>query len=152
MSTIRIALLGERKVGKSSFLTLLNTGDMTNVKDYDRFYYKVEENPITVFRIVETEKADVIFLMFDLTNNLSLNYVEKCLHNCSKKPVIILGNKSDLINYDTLDAYREHPIYSKIEKFMKKYNNIIGFHNISVKEFNKITKALDNAIFIFSKD
>ena len=39
MSTIRIALLGERKVGKSSFLTLLNTGEMDDAKDYDIFYY-----------------------------------------------------------------------------------------------------------------
>ena len=47
--------------------------------------------------------------MFDLTNILSLNFIEQFLIY-SKKPVIILGNKSDLIKYVPPNEYKEHPI------------------------------------------
>lgn len=150
MKILKIALIGSKTVGKTSFTTLLNTGNLEVLNDYNKFYYKVEDNPVNIFKIVEEKEADIIFLMFDLSQKITLNNIEILL-KYSKKPIILLGNKSDLITYCPKSEYNNHPIYSKVNEYMQKYKNIIAFHDISVKTFSKITQALDSALCIYNK-
>ena len=139
MNIIKVALVGLAGVGKSSFTTLLNTGEIDNVKDYDKCYYKTEEETFTIFKFVKEKEANIIFLMFDFTRDFTLSYVETYLHNNTSKPVIILGNKNDLVS-------DRQTMFSKMNEYIKKYSNIIAFHDISVVSFSHITHPLDSAI------
>ena len=140
MNIIKVALVGLSGVGKSSFTTLLNTGEIDNVKDYDKCYYKTDDKEdITIFKFVKEKEANVIFLMFDFSRDFTLNYIETFLNNNTTKPVIILGNKNDL-------DYDGEKIISKINEYIKKYSNVISFHDISVVSFSHITCPLDSAI------
>lgn len=144
---IKISLVGSRQVGKSSLLTMLNTGNLDDIKVYEKFYYKVEDEPINIFKLVDTNKADIIIVMFDTTNIFSLNFVENFLNYNKTKPIIILGNKCDLANYDC----NKQNIHYKMEEYIKIYSNIIGFHYISVKTFSGIITLLDKILLFLQK-
>jgi tRNA U34 5-carboxymethylaminomethyl modifying GTPase MnmE/TrmE len=151
MNIIKISLLGSEKTGKSSFTTLLNTGKIEEINDYDVFYYQIENDVINMFSIVDKNEANIIFLMFDLSNLSTLDYVDKICKN-TQTPIILLGNKNDLVKFCPKTEYHNNPVYSIIIDYKNKYSNIIEYYDISVKTFSHITQVLDSVLQYLEKN
>ena len=81
--------------------------------------------------------------VFDVTNESSFNNLQTWIDEIHKYcgmdlPVVLFGNKSDLVN----DRYSN----PKIEEFLK-INHILGFYLTSAKTGNNVTPAFEAIIY-----
>ncbi|MFX1313348.1 MAG: ADP-ribosylation factor-like protein [Promethearchaeota archaeon] len=84
------------------------------------------------------------FVLFNLSRINTLENVEEWiqkLNNNGNIPALILGNKSDQINYNNHKYFDDYVI-----DLTKKYNNIIGYLRISSKTGYNVKKAFDEFI------
>ena len=118
---IKVAFMGAARTGKSSLVQRLIDGDLN--EDYEptvfEFYNhesKLDNNCRICLQISDTsgafnfpamdrltiQKSDVVVLVFDLTSMLSLKHVVSLANQIKrdnpKKAILVIGNKSDLLN------------------------------------------------------
>ena len=165
---IRIGLLGDRRVGKTSicnsFIGMEFQNDYIDTMIYDKFEKKVKLNDGNEIKLViwdtsgqERFRAAVlkfiksvqgIIFVFDITDKNSFNNIESWLKdikdNFDKEPIIILfGNKVEL------DKEIWKVSMEEIEGLVKKYNwdyfLISAKNNISIEQgFNCIANKIYN--------
>jgi GTPase SAR1 family protein len=103
MKNIKITIIGDKSVGKTSFISRLASDQFQSKIDYNNFYYQVNEGIVYNFTLVDIEKAEYIFLMFDLANYDSFdfvkNFINLCVNNKNTQKIILIGNKLDLIKF-----------------------------------------------------
>ncbi|OAF67465.1 I-kappa-B-interacting Ras-like protein 2 [Intoshia linei] len=126
---IRVTVAGAKRVGKTSILTVLAYGIETFSEDYhptieDIFYIK-NENILFYDLAGASEEAtipkhyynnaDAFLLIYDVTDQLSFNIMEKLKHRIDKVrdkvPIVCLGNKSDQphrqLTFDQVNSWAE---------------------------------------------
>ncbi len=149
MKNIKITIIGDKSVGKTSFISRLASDQFQSKIDYNNFYYQVNEGIVYNFTLVDIEKAEYIFLMFDLANYDSFdfvkNFINLCVNNKNTQKIILIGNKLDLIKFVLEKDYDTHPIYSQISKYLT-FENIIKYWNVSALTFSNYIKPLDSII------
>ena len=165
---IKIGLLGDRRVGKTSicnsFIGMEFQNDYIDTMIYDKFEKKVKLNDGNEIKLViwdtsgqERFRAAVlkfiksvqgIIFVFDITDKNSFNNIERWFKdikdNFDKEPIIILfGNKVEL------DKEIWKVSMEEIEGIVKKYNwdyfLISAKNNISIEQgFNCIANKIYN--------
>ena len=156
----KLVLLGDTNVGKTSIFNLFINGKFEESKgssigvDFStkNYKYKNKNYSITLFDTAGQERfrsiiqgyyhmGQGIFLVFDLTNNNSLNsiptWIESIKENNEESKYIILGNKDDLKN-----KISDEEINSVLGQIKEKY---IFIKTSSVKNQN-INKAFEKMI------
>ena len=157
---IKIILVGETGVGKTSIFNKFCTGkyeenhsatvgvdfEVKDVKYNDKNY------SIQIFDTAGQERfksiitsyfrlADAFFVIFDLTNKHSLEYVPNCIEKIKEiveyPKFFILGNKDDL-KKDKLNDDEIFEVLNNIENFDNKY-----FFKVSAKEGKSINKIFN---------
>jgi len=101
MSFLKIALLGDFGVGKTSLCTYFQ-GNYTSYDDFSVFQFTVDD---TKYEVTETRHSiiennyDAAIVMFDVTNKKSYDSSRKLynmvLHCYPKIPIVVVGNKSE---------------------------------------------------------
>jgi len=126
MQNIRVCILGDHSVGKTTFISRILTGEFdNNIVDTQTIlnYNNLGHNIITT---TDLNYSDAVILMFDLTNHNSINYVLNQLNllNGFGIPIILVGNKSDLNNNNWY--------HNTIRNFIAQ-NQINVYYDISAK-------------------
>ena len=143
---IKIALVGDNSVGKTSFVSRLATDKFQSTNDYNNFYYQVNDGIIYNFIFTKLEEASYVLLMFDLSNINSLNYVDDFLRQKINKNIILIGNKRDLIKYIPEKDYAFHQLYSNVVKYLYSDKTISKYYDVSALSFHNYTKPFDYII------
>jgi small GTP-binding protein len=156
--SIKILLIGDDKVGKSSFIKRIMEDkfsnepiDINNLENKTKIL-EIEEKKIKlqIFNGVENQfknrpnknefylRIQGILVFFDLSNKTSFTnlefYLEEIRSKCgSDMPLIIIGNKSDLEKAVT---------DQEIEKFCKE--NDVESMNISVKDNINVIESIES--------
>ena len=113
---------------------------ITCIKIEELELYKIGNNypelcnlPLNRNKLKDTK--EYIFLMFDLANYDSFdfvkNFINLCVNNKNTQKIILIGNKLDLIKFVLEKDYDTHPIYSQISKYLT-------FENIKFRKSQKI--------------
>jgi small GTP-binding protein len=165
--TMKIILLGEANVGKSSIMNQVvnNNFDLmystTIVVDfyckhiiYNDLHYKLH-----IWDTAGQEKfanlinnyyrtASCAIVVFDITNYTSFNKVDKCIeafnsHTDSERPIILVGNKLDLHRIREVsieEAVNKSYEYNTVylECSAKRDNNILNIFTEAIRMVNKI--------------
>ncbi len=146
--TLHIVLVGDSKVGKTSFLNFLNKKSSKNPTetigvDVTSLYYNIHDKNIKLsicdttgqerFLSIVTayfRKICSIILLFDISEPQTFSNLEKwlelveyekiCAHT---HPILLIGNKTDLPNKTD---------YNKLNQFINKYDLI--YREISCKQ------------------
>lgn len=164
-----ICLIGDRKVGKTSWLERLSTGNFISEyknSDYFKVYYieiYFHNNRIVnkgyknchkvIFEIYEMSlnqdmiytKYDAYIFMFDLKNqesydNIKLYYQEHINKDNTNNKYVLLGNKSDIKNRAV-----------KRESITFHVKDNIKYYEISVKNFCNVSKPFQYLYKSFNK-
>ena len=156
--SIKILLIGDDKVGKSSFIKRIMEDkfsnepiDINNLENKTKIL-EIEEKKIKlqIFNGVENQfknrpnknefylRIQGILVFFDLSNKSSFTnlefYLEEIRSKCgSDMPLIIIGNKSDLEKAVTNE---------EVEKFCKE--NDVESMNISVKDNINVIESIES--------
>ena len=156
--SIKILLIGDDKVGKSSFIKRIMEDkfsnepiDINNLENKTKIL-EIEEKKIKlqIFNGIENQfknrqnknefyiRIQGILVFFDLSNKASFTnlefYLEEIRSKCgSDMPLIIIGNKSDLEKAVT---------DQEIEKFCKE--NDVESMNISVKDNINVIESIES--------
>ena len=156
--SIKILLIGDDKVGKSSFIKRIMEDkfsnepiDINNLENKTKIL-EIEEKKIKlqIFNGVENQfknrpnknefylRIQGILVFFDLSNKSSFTnlnfYLEEIRGKCgSDMPLIIIGNKSDLEKAVTNE---------EVEKFCKE--NDVESMNISVKDNINVIESIES--------
>lgn len=160
--TLKTILIGDSKVGKTSFLKILqnsvNKKTVTTIGvDFASLYYNINDTSVKInvwdtagqdrfVNIVRSYFRSIcsIILMFDVSNPDSLINLEKWMklieyeNLCSHKhPILLIGNKTDLGNVDKL----------QVNNFINKYNkyNVI-YREISCKNCSPLEELMATLI------
>ena len=165
----KILLLGDKKVGKTNFLTRLTENNIFNEKyektigiKYD--YKKIIINDIILkLQIWELcsnyefytktniyiKNTTIIFLIFDLNNKKSFDNIEYWLkekiyfyYYPEDILIFLIGNKSDLLHKVSL---------TEINQLLNKYHKII-YREVSCKKNENIIKCYNDACQIILKN
>ncbi len=100
-------------------------------------------------------EADAAFLVFDLTNEETFHHLDQFfnelldeldLNNGERFPIIVLGNKVDLINEDAPAKVNDELVYQKMGKFFQRTNYPLKFFKTSAKTGENINEAFENMI------
>ena len=158
--TFKIILVGETGVGKTSIFNRFCTGKYEGnhsatvgvdfeVKDVK---YNDKDYSIQIFDTAGQERfrsiitsyfrlADAFFVVFDLTNKNSLEYVPDCIETLKETienpKFIILGNKDDL-KRDKLNDNEIFKVLNTIDNFDSNY-----FFKVSAKEGKSIYRVFN---------
>ena len=122
---ISILIIGEDKVGKTSFISKYINNIFPKEKSSDEEIEKLEEKepetklfikdekkyPISLHEVIynfnpnsdEFKNCDGIIIMYDITNKESFKDIDELINYCKKTkgeefPILLLGNKIDEIN------------------------------------------------------
>ena len=156
--SIKILLIGDDKVGKSSFIRrimedkfsndpidIISLENKTKILEIEQKKIKVQ-----IFNGIKNQykhrknknefllRLQGILVFFDLSNRKSFSnldfYLEEIRNRCgSDMPVIIIGNKSDLTRAVTEE---------EVEKYCK--DNDVEFLNISVKDNINVFESVES--------
>ena len=163
---IKILLLGDSNVGKTSIFNRYYTnkfkGNYSSSIGVDfqtkNYNYKDKNYSVHIFDTAGQERfrsitesyyhmGDGIFLVFDLTNQNSLNsipqWIESINEKVKNKKFIILGNKDDLKR----NQISELDINEVLEEF-----NDIKYIKVSAKDGTNIQKAFEEMIDLLDDD
>ena len=168
MNDIKLILLGDVGVGKTSIMQRIAKNKYEDTKDatigiqYEIkiIKYKDKSYRIQLFDTAGQEKYKSIinsfyrlgngfFVVFDLTNESSLNSVKNWIKEIQEKSpepdpiIIILGNKNDLENIRISEDI--------IKKKLENYSNTI-YIETSAKANTNITHAFEQMIDLIEKD
>ena len=168
MNDIKLILLGDVGVGKTSIMQRIAKNKYEDTKDatigiqYEIkiIKYKDKSYRIQLFDTAGQEKYKSIinsfyrlgngfFVVFDLTNESSLNSVKNWIKEIQEKSpepdpiIIILGNKNDLENIRISEDI--------IKKKLENYSNKI-YIETSAKANTNITHAFEQMIDLIEKD
>lgn len=163
---IKIVLLGDMSVGKTSFITRYITGrfkdDNTSTLGASFFTQKVkiddQEHLLEIWDTAGQERyrslapmyyrgADVALIFFDLSKldtYYNIDYWKKELLMTGRPDLIqiVVGNKLDLINYDKLDSmYKKHFLISTKENI-----DLDKLINVSIKQTVRIKNKREQEI------
>jgi len=151
---IKLSLIGDKCVGKTSFISILASDVFQCKNNYHNFYYQVNGGIIYNFKFTSVEDADYILLMFDLSNIDSQNYINEFLQKNTdtqkNKEIILIGNKFDLIKYISENERSSHPVYSCIHKHLFSDNNVSKYYDVSALSFYNYTKPFDYIIKLYN--
>jgi GTP-binding nuclear protein Ran len=162
IETLKVLLVGDHNVGKSSYINRCVTGDFNNRKngqsinnmiintnkgDFCLNIYKIsEQKHITELKNI---KIDAVIYMFDTTNEKSLNSIDKWIEEVNKYdgslPSILVGNKFDIVNIKNTEK-----LYKNIIKIIRKHN--ILYYNISAKTNYNFEKPYLNILRSLTND
>lgn len=145
--TLKTILIGDSKVGKTSFLKLLqnsvNKKTVTTIGvDFASLYYNINDTSVKInvwdtagqdrfVNIVRSYFRSIcsIILMFDVSKPESLINLEKWMqlieyeNSCSHKhPILLIGNKTDLGN--KVDEFQLNSFINKYNKYNVIYREI----------------------------
>lgn len=115
LHNIKVAILGDVGVGKTTYITRLLTGEFTKrynatLSSINHLYPCNSTHGTIMFNIIDTAgnimldfyiRSDAFIIMFDLTSNISFRALSTHINNLidskqSDKPIIICGNKCDI--------------------------------------------------------
>jgi|SRR3989338_8783411 len=132
MQEYKIIVVGEHGVGKTSTIHRLLTGSFnTNTKTDEKinvYTSYFNESKINIWDIdgdfygkdMYYIGSNAAIIMFDVTNTKSLisvkQYIKDINNICGNIPIIILGNKKDMI--------MQQVEYSNIKQYIKKYSYV----------------------------
>lgn len=137
MTEITYALFGDYKVGKTAFIVRHQTGEfIKHHKSVDGISLRLLDLntskgkiQLTITENCVNEDCEGIMVMFDVTNKDSFRYsvqvVEKFNQMCPNIPIILMGNKVDVIMRTVLNRDIE-------ERIKAKDLNIIAYTEMSV--------------------
>ena len=138
MQNIRVCILGDNSVGKTTFISKFVNGQFNNnivdtqtINNYDNLGCNIViTNDVTY--------SDAIILMFDVTNQNSINFVLNQLNllNGFGIPVVLVGNKTDLA--DNKNKW----YHNTIQNFIAQ-NQISVYYDISAKSYYNYDKPLN---------
>ena len=168
-NTIKVALLGDSGVGKSSIVLRYTSNEFndnyltTNVAAYTcKIIEKYEEKyQLDIWDTAGQEKfraigknfykdAYIVFLVYDITlvksfEDLKEIWYNELMNNGEKDPIIVIvGNKSDL--YDEDEAVNE----DDARKYAKEINAL--FHLVSAKNGLGIEKLFNDTLEFYLKN
>lgn len=163
MNMVSIALIGENFVGKTSIIrsyidenetqkcasipqqflkkTIIIDGQLIELRLWDSAKSEKAQNMIFGFKLI----AHGILLVFDLTNKNSFNHLEDIINIILKNiedrklPIVLLGNKSDLVNQRKVSQ-------EDIDIFSNKFN----LHYFEISTENR--ENLDNSIIYIATE
>jgi len=99
MTTYKIAILGDRNVGKSTFVARHATGHFLEADALSVDSYKVNINTnygrVCLEFKPDVTKADAAIFMFDLTSPKTMTSIKERLPGLSDTFFVVCGNKSD---------------------------------------------------------
>ncbi|XP_075221226.1 mitochondrial Rho GTPase-like isoform X2 [Lycorma delicatula] len=157
LKDVRILLVGDRGVGKTSLILSLVSEEFpedvpakseeitipadvtpemvpTNIVDYSA----AEQSNLQLFE--EIQKANVICIVYSVDDDDTMDRVtsfwlpyirETLLSRATKCPIVLVGNKTDLVDYSTVDAAMD---------IMNEFKEVESFVECSAKSLNNVSE------------
>lgn len=179
-SFIKIFLFGIDEVGKTSLVRRLKTGQFndnyfTPTRRFNIDYVQQDELGLLawwdmpgqqLFRkkwLIGLQDSNLIVFMIDVSDQIRFEESKKEFYSIINRyelagvPLLILGNKVDLVNSDSLEPDKEH--LSRLEEEIREYFDFDKIENrrwkflfSSVKTNYNVDKILDSVFFLISSN
>lgn len=148
MESYNIAILGDEKVGKTTYINTLCQKNANNIEKEDKYCIKWNNDKYIITDTKIDEKTDGIILMFDINQPKTFEYIEKVKIS---HPVILVGTKSDLPFIQNGNVEKNELSNNKNENrwYIKKWHELnekingIKLCIISSKKFYKIKEPIE---------
>jgi len=166
-SALKLVLVGESGVGKTSFVNILQNKNLEGIKstidvEFHTVILNYKNKPLKLsvfdfggkpqYRFMQTSHLKGVYgiiLMFDLSNESSfkklnewVRFLQPVTMGYTNFPTILIGNKSDLNDIKVKEE--------DINAFLKA-NNIAHYEKISSKEREKIERPFQQLILTIMK-
>jgi GTPase SAR1 family protein len=133
--SFNVLLLGERSVGKGSFIHMYKTGNFNNTAPLNTYLYHGQAKlKITQSHTYESG-YDAVIIMLDLSNSRTFRILRQIPDDKIFK--IVVGNKADISYKSPTFSRAEHKVITS-----RKY----PYFNISVKNNDGINKVISHLV------
>lgn len=154
---LRIAIVGDESVGKTSLINNKKQNKPTTIVDYinQKFIFNDIVNVCFIDTSGNKKYENLVYssinnvngyiIVFDLSNPISFENAKKKYYRFKNNPIVLIGNKYDIADYSLVPKVLEFVEKEKI-KYFKCSIISNNFHLITREFVRDITKNINNKI------